>query len=871
MMATACLDESTVVAFLAGSLPTAERSAVESHLGACAACAELTTWAAADLAQRSRPAGAEGRPFIGALAPGDRVDCYQVLGAVGRGGMGEVYAAYHPDLDRRIALKVVHELGADAPEHRARLLREARAIARLSHPNVVSVHDAGTVGDRVYIAMEFVDGETVDTWLRRKPREWREIVDVFIAAGRGLAAAHAAGVVHRDFKPQNVMVGSDGSVRVMDFGLARMAQEPIDVRETRDTVAERQRSAAVTKTGALVGTPAYMAPEQFRGESVDARADQFSFCVAVFEALHERRPHLPHLKETNTDLGGDAPPSLKRASTPGWLSAALNRDLSVDRERRFPSMESLLISMTRGRMRVRHRTSILTVALATALLSFGGWRFASARRVSCAPPKDRLARIWSAPSDSPKRIALHRAFTASGRATGETSWQRVAQSLDAYIGQWSAMYVETCEATHVRGEQSADVLDLRMSCLNDNLDQVRALTDVLSAADSATLGQAVTATQSLPPVSLCADVRSLRSAVPPPRDPRTLEAVRGLRSALRDAEAVRDLANFEAARAHAISLRSRVETTGYLPLFAELLELIGCTSAPDGRPEDTEATLLQALFVAEAARDDATAAKAAANLIYIVGVRLKKPREAETWLRLSNSILDRIGPGDKRTRAWATHNFAYVLWFTGDFERAELFVRDAITLKEQALGKEHPDVAISLDVASVILRELGRNTEALQYADRSLDILIKNGDSDSDFIANSRMTRGEALVALGRGQEAETSFATGLKVVVRELGTQSRQTAFGLQGLGDSKLVQGEPADAIPYLRDALRIRETSAEPDVLLAETRFSLARALWESGRDKKHALQLAKRAKDALVPLNFPRRKRTVARWLADHGAS
>jgi len=154
-----------VVAFLDGEMAATERSVVESHLEACPSCTELMTWVAADHANRSRSAGHEGRPFVGQLAPGARVDRYQILGAVGRGGMGEVYAAYHPDLDRRIALKVVGESGANAPERRARLLREARAIARLSHPNVVSVYDAGTVDDRVYIAMEFVEGETVDEWL----------------------------------------------------------------------------------------------------------------------------------------------------------------------------------------------------------------------------------------------------------------------------------------------------------------------------------------------------------------------------------------------------------------------------------------------------------------------------------------------------------------------------------------------------------------------------------------------------------------------------------------------------------------------------------------------------------------------------------
>ncbi len=205
-------------------------------------------WSPADHVDHDRPA--EPRPFIGRLVPGSRVARYQILNAIGRGGMGEVYAAYHPDLDRRIALKIVSESGAAAPDRSARLLREARAIAHISHPNVITVYDAGTVDDHVYIAMEFIEGQTLDDWVRAQPRSWREVLDVFIAAGRGLAAAHAAGVVHRDFKPQNVMIGRDGSVRVMDFGLARLDEEPV---ESDPGVARGEASPlplTVTKTGA---------------------------------------------------------------------------------------------------------------------------------------------------------------------------------------------------------------------------------------------------------------------------------------------------------------------------------------------------------------------------------------------------------------------------------------------------------------------------------------------------------------------------------------------------------------------------------------------------------------------------------------------
>jgi hypothetical protein len=180
-----CLQESTVLAFLGGALPAAERTTVEKHVAACSACADLVTWVAADQASITRAPGAEGRPFVGQLQPGARVGRYQILGALGRGGMGEVYAAYHPDLDRRIALKVVSRLGGGSAEQHTRLLREARAIARLSHPNVVTVYDAGTFGDRVFIAMELIDGQTIDQWLHAAPRTWKEILDVFIAAGRG--------------------------------------------------------------------------------------------------------------------------------------------------------------------------------------------------------------------------------------------------------------------------------------------------------------------------------------------------------------------------------------------------------------------------------------------------------------------------------------------------------------------------------------------------------------------------------------------------------------------------------------------------------------------------------------------------------------
>ena len=428
-----CLAEATVIAFLDAKLPEQGRVDVERHVAACAACADLLTWAAADLAEK-RPAPPEP------LHPGTRVERYQILEAVGRGGMGEVYAAYHPDLDRRIALKVVFEKGREREDSRARLLREARAIAKLSHPNVISVYDAGTFGGRVYVAMEFVDGQTIDAWLAAAPRSRRQILSVFVAAGRGLAAAHAAGIVHRDFKPQNVMIARDGSVRVMDFGLARLAAEPV----TREPEAGRPSNGAptalamVTQAGTIVGTPAYMAPEVFRGDGADAGSDQFSFCVALYEALYGVRPFRgdSFLSLSMSVTEGElqpAPPS-RSHDVPLWIRKALVRGLRVDRTRRFPSMAALIAALEDDpavrRRRVLTGGAVAAVVIASLLVT---WQATSRRRLAAereiARHLEEAARATSeargaAAEARTLRVGAFAAFDRDDQRNGERLWRQ---------------------------------------------------------------------------------------------------------------------------------------------------------------------------------------------------------------------------------------------------------------------------------------------------------------------------------------------------------------------------------------------------------------------------------------------------------------
>jgi serine/threonine protein kinase len=303
---------------------------------------------------------------------------FSVLGLVGRGGLGEVYAAYDPELGRRVALKV---LASDADRAgSARLRREATAMARLSHPNVARVYDVGNVGDQLFIAMEFIRGQTLRSWLAARTRTWKEIRAVFLAAGRGLAAAHREGIVHRDFKPDNVLIDEDGRARVVDFGLASSVHaDPPRAHDTADDILTDATQPSDADAG---GTPAYMAPEQHTGRSGDARSDQFSFCVTLFEALHGRRPFLGRTWQTLRPqvMRGDTGAAQRRI--PPHVGRAVNRGLASDPERRFADMDALLAELEREPGR---RPGWKLLALGTAAVLAGGLAYALAGRPAEPP------------------------------------------------------------------------------------------------------------------------------------------------------------------------------------------------------------------------------------------------------------------------------------------------------------------------------------------------------------------------------------------------------------------------------------------------------------------------------------------------------
>ena len=287
---------------------------------------------------------------------------FKVLGLVGRGGFGEMYAAHDPELDRRVALKVVPPTEDRAAV--ARLHREAMTMARLSHPNVARVFDVGEVDGHLFIAMEFIRGDDLRTWLSGQPRSWQRVREVFLAAGQGLAAAHREGIIHRDFKPENVIIGEDGRARVIDFGLAAPTISDLLPPQTAE-----EDELDATHSSDSSGTPAYMAPEQHLGRTADARSDQYSFCVALFEALHGRRPLLGRTWHTLSPqvLRGGLESVAASRKFPPHLRRTVLRGLSAAPERRFPDMDTLLAELMRDPVRQSVRRYLLAGTGLTAL------------------------------------------------------------------------------------------------------------------------------------------------------------------------------------------------------------------------------------------------------------------------------------------------------------------------------------------------------------------------------------------------------------------------------------------------------------------------------------------------------------------------
>jgi serine/threonine protein kinase/tetratricopeptide (TPR) repeat protein len=843
------------------------------------------------------------------LRRGDQVGRYIVIALVGRGGMGEVYAAYDPELDRKIALKLLRA-DREGPEGRTRILREAQAIAKLSHPNVVGVYDVGTHGDGVFIAMEFVEGQTVAAWIADERPSWREILAAFVAAGRGLQAAHEAGIIHRDFKPENVLIGRDGKVRVADFGLARLidddagagagrpAEQPplasahppdadtIPLSTEADTLrlrpAEGGRPArdpgrdgeppdgappspspspsaahpsvhflnvAITRAGVVVGTPVYMAPEHLADLPLDARSDQFSYCVALYGALYGVRPFSDSAPARQAEILANEVRAPPPSPVPGWVRRAIARGLRARPDERWPAMGALLSALESDPAVARRRRlrAVGGAAAAAGLVAAlaGVWRPVAPAGPACGDGGARVTAVWPVEPADPRRAALRAAFVKTGPGYAAETFAGAARLVDAYAAGWKRMYRDACEA-HARGEQSAEVLDLRMGCLDERLAAVGALGRVLAGANETVVANAIDAAAALPALERCADVPLLRAVIRPPDDPRLRERARALGNQVTGAAALVDSGQCQAARARMGPLLADVRAAGHSPLSARALTVAGKLEDICGDFRRAERPLKSALWEAEAGHDDEQVAEVATLLAATAGEQHASGEAAEDWANLADAALRRIG-NHEILQSWLLVSRGIMADEAGDYDRALSFFRRSLDIKERLLGPDNLDTLRSASDVAETLANLGRYQEAEPLSRRVVAATEAIVGQTHPLVARALINHAEVLEELGRAAEAKAAAARAIDLSGPDQAN-ARALALARAVLGESALALGRAREARAVLEQALAASEEAALQPAELAELRFALARALWATAPERPRALGLAQAARVA-----------------------
>jgi len=776
---------------------------------------------------------------------GASIDRYVVLDVLGEGGMGVVYVAYDPELDRKVAIKLLRPTNTtttDADAARARLVREAQSLARLSHPNVVNVHDVGQADGEVWVAMEHIEGLTLRQWRAQKNRTRREILDVFIRAGRGLMAAHAAGLVHRDFKPDNVLVGDDGRPRVLDFGLAVGRASFLD--DSSDASGSLSNASsmdnALTEAGTVVGTPAYMAPEQRVGEAADAATDQFAFCVALYEALYDERPYTGTRADVaSAAASGDvsAPPA--GSTVPTWLRRELVRGLSPHPDDRHESMEALLVVLARDPKAAQRRYAAMAGLVLLGGGATGAAYLTGARGTQpCAAVGETMDGVWS----PDRREATQTAFLASGLPYADDTFERVGVILDGYATQWKAAALDACTATHVTQTQSGAMLDRRTACLNTRREGMDALLVLFAEADAQVVARATTAVRRLPPIGDCEDLAVLNSGMDPPSTDLMRAQVDALTVAQKRAGATAQLGRYREVLAQHEALVRRAEEVGYLPLLCDLLHDLARTQDSLAMPV-AEQTLHRAFAVAVEAGNNRVAARIASQYAQDNGIGGDDLEASLRWADVAQSFARRLG-GDARvelavlnvrstvavrrghdeealqgyqtllarmdsegedasTRSVALMNLGAFHARRSEMELAEHYLREAVELTMADLGPKHPTVLDHKSNLSRLLVMRHKYTSGVEVATEVLALQHEAYGKRHPSIAATLEALAIANRHLGNFDLSEQQYRESLSQRREFLGPDAVSISDTLRNLAVVRDELGFVEDALALAQEA--------------------------------------------------------------------
>ncbi len=847
------------------------------HLQGCATCNQHLIALARDrTGEVGPPLGLELVPTgpeaeggdVPALSRGTNLGRFVVLDKLGEGGMGVVFVAYDRELDRKVALKLLTQgsgssgSASSATDAQARLLREAQSMAQLSHPNVVAVYDVqmvdaatwGGAGQRVVMVMELVEGTTFKAWMKEKPRTPREVLEVLDAAGQGLAAAHDKGLTHRDFKPDNVLVGRDGRVRVADFGIARQddAARPQekDALATDEVSGNSRRHAALTQAGRIVGTPAYMAPEQLMGAKADARTDQFSFAVTLYEALAGGRPFTGgSLSERSKNvLEGRFEPLPQGVKLPSWLMKTVTRALAANPQQRYPSMRDLLTALRRDPARVRQRVFVGTVAL--ALVVSAGAAVANQvreRSLLCTGAGAKLAGIW----DAPRRGAIERAIQATGHASAATAWGQVDRTLSRYAQAWSALHEDACLATRVRGEQTEEVLGQRMACLEEQRQQLAAVADAFAKADARVVGRTPEVLNGLRNLGVCADLKLLRARVKPPTDPLAADKVAALRRKLADVLVLHRVGKYPEGLALANAALTEAKGLGYPPIEASALVSVASSNNLLGDLPATIAAARAALTLAEANGDDTPLAVAARILGDIHGQQ-GAVDVGEHWVRFAMAAHKRSGASAEE-QVSVKSTLATLLMHKGELQPGVTEMEDALALAERLMpDKPYQLFRTRMDLAS--FQANARNVEqAAQLHEANLKVAAEVLGPNHPLWRYTLQTIGTARLQQGRFAEARALLEKGLAMPGDPNSTAHLELSLG--SVDESEANRAGAARHFEAARDLFREKVGPESMLALVTTAKAASARYLLGERRESLAQLMALKaRVDKASGPADF-----------------
>ena len=698
-----------------------------------------------------------------------RVGRFELIESIGSGGMGVVFSARDHRLERRVAIKILHDFTADRIG-RERLLQEAKALAQVSHPNVVQVFEVGEHEGRVYVAMEYVQGSSLRQWRIRGERPWAEVLSLYMDAAKGLVAVHEAGLVHRDFKPANVMLGDDGRVRVADFGLART---PL----TEDSAGglASAPSHTVTIEGRVAGTPAYMPPEQRLGGEVDVRSDQFAWCTCVWEGLFGSRPYDDVSPSRSHAPVLPAPPS---GLVPSYVVDVLRRGLSWDPAGRWPDMRALLDAFAKGSRRRSAGRGVLLVGMVGILAAAGGaWL---ARPDRCAAPTEAIAAIWSLGTAQALTSGLH----ANAPEFATKAAHAAAHRFDTFADQWLATHVEVCEAATELRRTSPVRRQLVEACLEQRLQRFGTMVDALTPMSAANAVGADRLTTSLRTPMECLKLKpELLNAAPSPRGEEIARA-----------HALLELGSTAAAAQLAQRISEEVEDADPQGQ-AEAELIVGRAHAELGEGRKAAKHLLRAIDVGEAARLDLLVARAWIEVTVVGALRLKDLALATAWAARASAAWRRVGaPHELGARLSLAE--AEVALLRGDTEQArsalDRAASHAATLAERGaaprerlqimrghaeadagnlaaaraayeagraaignrLGADHPELAKSELNLALLARALEDPKRAQQHLDAAHALLERALGPDSPRLAPVLVAQTEILLARNHLEEA---------------------------------------------------------------------------------------------------------------------